>query len=137
VVVAIGLTLTVLAVVLVLQLNLRNEYLGASVFDAPTLVASDLFDDEVAQLAAMRSPGSDITRFTATPMLRGALVAVNGTPVTALQPRGPEASFLLSGDVPMTYRDEMPASSRLVAGEWWAADYSGMPLVSLHQSLRN
>ncbi len=137
VVVAIGLTLTVLAVVLVLQLNLRNEYLGASVFDAPTLVASDLFDDEVAQLDAMVSDGSgDVTRFTATPMLRGSLVAVNDTPVAQLQPRGPEASFLLSGEVPMTYRANMPTSSRLVQGAWWAADYAGAPQISLHQSLR-
>lgn len=137
VVVAIGLTLTVLAVVLVLQLNLRNEYLGASVFDAPTLVASDLFDDEVEQLQDMEANGTgDVTRFTATPMLRGSLVAVNDTPVTQLQPRGAEASFLLSGEVPMTYRTRMPESSRLVQGEWWAADYSGPPKVSLHQSLR-
>jgi putative ABC transport system permease protein len=137
VVVAIGLTLTVLAVVLVLQLNLRNEYLGASVFDAPTLVASDLFDDEVAQLQALETNGTgDVTRFTATPMLRGTLTAVNGTPVASLTPRGPEASFLLSGEVPMTYRAQMPASSRLVQGAWWAADYAGPPKVSLHQSLR-
>ena len=137
VVVAIGLTLTVLAVVLVLQLNLRNEYLGASVFDAPTLVASDLFDDEASQLQGMEANGSgDVTRFTATPMLRGTLVALNGTPVTQLRPRGPEASFLLSGEVPMTYRAQMPASSRLVQGEWWAPDYSGTPRISLHQSLR-
>jgi len=137
VVVAIGLTLTVLAVVLVLQLNLRNEYLGASVFDAPTLVASDLFDDEVAQLQQMETNGSgDVTRFTATPMLRGSLVAVNDTQVGKLQARGPEASFLLSGEVPMTYRAQMPGSSRLVQGDWWAADYSGPPKVSLHQSLR-
>ena len=137
VVVAIGLTLTVLAVVLVLQLNLRNEYLGASVFDAPTLVASDLFDDEVAQLEAMQGNGSgDVTRFTATPMLRGSLTAVNGEPATALTPRGPEASFLLSGEVPVTYRARMPDSSRLVQGEWWPADYAGTPKVSLHQSLR-
>ena len=62
VVVAIGLTLTMLVVVLVLQLNLRNEYLGASVFDAPTLVASDLFDDEVAQLQGMETNGTgDVT----------------------------------------------------------------------------
>jgi putative ABC transport system permease protein len=127
----------VLAVVLVLQLNLRNEYLGASVFDAPTLVASDLFDDEVAQLHQMEQDASgDVTRFTATPMLRGSLVAVNDTPVDQLQPRGPEASFLLSGEVPMTYRAQMPASSRLVQGEWWAPDYSGTPKISLHQSLR-
>ncbi len=137
VVVSIGLALAMLVVVLVLEVNLRNEYLGASVFDAPTLVASDLFDDEVAKLQGLKDSGSDITRFTATPMLRGAVATVNGTPAAQLRTRGPEASFLLSGEVPMTYRQELPASSKLVAGEWWADNYQGPPLVSLHQSLRS
>ncbi|MHB1103434.1 MAG: ABC transporter permease [Devosia sp.] len=137
VVVSVGLALAMLVVVLALEVNLRNEYLGASVFDAPTLVASDLFEDEVEALQALKNEGGDVTRFTATPMLRGALTAVNGTPAGALRPRGPEASFLLSGEVPLTYRTELPSTSRLVAGQWWPADYQGPALVSLHQSLRS
>ena len=116
---------------------MSNEYLGASVFDAPTLVASDLFDDEVAALQALKDKGGDITRFTATPMLRGALTAVNGTPTKGLATRGPEASFLLSGEVPLTFRQVMPSSSKLVDGEWWPDNYQGPALVSLHQSLRS
>jgi putative ABC transport system permease protein len=137
VVVSVGLALAMLVVVLALEVNLRNEYLGASVFDAPTFVASDLFDDEVQTLKAAREKGGDVTGFTATPMLRGALTAVNGTPVSELRTRGPEASFLLSGEVPLTYRQELPSTSRLVDGKWWPADYQGPPLVSLHQSLRS
>ena len=70
-------------------------------------------------------------------MLRGALAAVNGTPVNELRTRGPEASFLLSGDIPLTFRPELPSASKLVEGQWWSADYQGPPLVSLHQSLRS
>ena len=92
VVVSVGLALAMLVVVLVLQVNLRNEYLGASVFDAPTFVASDLFDDEVAALEALEAEGGDITAFTATPMLRGTLSAPStATPAAELQtarPRG-------------------------------------------------
>jgi putative ABC transport system permease protein len=135
VVVSVGMALVMLVLVLVLEINLRNEYLGASVFDAPSFVASDLFEDEVATLEQMKAQGS-ILDFTATPMLRGALVAVNGRPVSEVRTRGAEASFLLSGDVPLTYRAELPASSKLVEGEWWPADYDGPPLVSLHHSLR-
>jgi putative ABC transport system permease protein len=126
-----------LVVVLVLEVNLRNEYLGASVFDAPTFVASDLFEDEVETLETMRNTGSDVTAFTATPMLRGELVAVNGTPAAQLPARGAEASFLLSGEVPFTYRTALPPTSKLVEGQWWPADYDGPPLVSLHQNLRS
>ena len=70
-------------------------------------------------------------------MLRGALTAINGKPVETFRPRGSEASFLLSGEVPLTYREELPSTSRVVAGEWWPDAYSGPPLVSLHQNLRS
>jgi putative ABC transport system permease protein len=136
VVVSVGLALAMLVVVLVLEVNLRNEYLGASVFDAPTFVASDLFDDEVETLETMRQTDPDITVFNWTPMLRGTLAAVNGQPVASLRPEGPEAQFLLAGEIPLTYRAVLPASSRVVEGTWWPADHAGEPLVSLHEKLR-
>ena len=136
VVIAAGMALTMLIVVLVLQGNLRQEFLGASSFDVPTFVASDLFPDEVETLKSLASPGSDITQFVATPMLRGALTQIAGVPVSQTKTRGPEATFLLSGEVPLTFRTEMPVSSKLVEGQWWPAGYTGPGLVSLHQSLR-
>lgn len=136
IVVSAGMALSMLIVVLVMQANLQQEFLGASAFDAPTLVGSDLFPDEVDDLDALAAAPNGIARFVATPMLRGSLVDVNGTPAEALRTRGPEATFLLSGDVPLTFRTELPASSRVTAGQWWQADYTGPGLVSLHQSLR-
>ncbi|MBK1794896.1 FtsX-like permease family protein [Devosia sp. WQ 349] len=131
-----GMALAMLIVVLVMQANLQREFLGASAFDAPTLVGSDLFPDEIEDLEALAEERG-IGRFVATPMLRGALTQIKGTAADQIRTRGPEASFLLSGEVPLTYREEMPSSSRLVAGNWWPEDYAGEPLVSLHQSLRN
>jgi putative ABC transport system permease protein len=137
IVISVGMALAMLVVVLVLEDNLRNEFLGASVFDAPTLVASDLFSDEVETLQSLAADSGEIALFSATPMLRASIAAVNDTPVAALSARGPEAAFLLSGEVPITYRTVLPPTSRLVAGTWWPADYQGEPLVSLHQSLRS
>lgn len=137
VVVSVAMALTMLVVVLVLEVNLRNEYLGASVFDAPSFVASDLFPDEVATLETMQAEGGDVTAFTATPMLRGEFAAVNQTPTASLSPQGPEALFLLSGEIPITYRSVLPSTSRVVEGQWWDAGHSGPALVSLHQSLKS
>ncbi|KKB07524.1 ABC transporter permease [Devosia chinhatensis] len=137
IVVSAGMALAMLIVVLVMQANLQQEFLGASAFDAPTLVGSDLFPDEVEDLATLAEAGNGMSRFVSTPMLRGSLVDVGGTTAESLRTRGPEATFLLSGDVPLTWRTELPASSRVTAGQWWAEDYSGPGLVSLHQSLRN
>ena len=136
VVVSVGMALAMLIIVLVLQANLRQEFLGASAFDVPTLVAADLFPDELEQLQSMAGENAGISQLTATPMLRGALSAINGVPVETLRTRGPEASFLLSGEVPLTYREVQPPSSKIVTGEWWPASYTGEALVSLHQSLR-
>jgi putative ABC transport system permease protein len=137
VVVSAGMALAMLIVVLVLQANLRQEFLGASAFDVPTLVASDLFPDEVESLATMAGSGTDIPRFVATPMLRGSLAEIAGQPADTVRTRGPEATFLLAGEVPLTFRTELPASSRVTSGEWWPSDYAGPALVSLHQSLRS
>jgi putative ABC transport system permease protein len=132
-----GMALAMLIVVLVMQTNLQQEFLGASAFDAPTLVGSDLFPDEVAQLETLAAGGNGMTRFVSTPMLRGRLIDVAGTPAADLVTRGPEATFLLAGEVPLTFRTLLPASSRVTAGQWWAPDHSGPALVSLHQSLRH
>lgn len=137
VVVSAGMALAMLIVVLVMQANLRQEFLGASAFDVPTLVGSDLFPDEVETLEAMARADGDIARFLATPMLRGALTHIAGVPAETVRTRGPEATFLLSGEVPLTWRTELPASSRITSGAWWPADYDGPGLVSLHQSLRS
>jgi len=136
VVTAVGLAMVILVVVQVLAINLRNEFLGASVFDAPTLVASDLFPDEMESLQGYVGPEHGIALVTATPMLRGSLTEVAGRPASALSANGAEAAFLLSGEIPMTYRSVLPPASRLVEGAWWPSDYSGPALVSLHQNLR-
>ncbi|MHA6296911.1 ABC transporter permease [Devosia sp. CAU 1758] len=132
-----GMALAMLIVVLVMQTNLQQEFLGASAIDAPTLVGSDLFPDEVENLEALTLGGNGITRFVSTPMLWGSLIDVAGTPAADLVTRGPEATFLLAGQVPLTFRTHMPSSSRVTAGEWWPPDHAGPGLVSLHQSLRH
>lgn len=137
VVVSVGMALAMLILVLVLQGNLRQEFFGASAFDVPTLVASDLFPDEIETLAGMTGPQSDLASFVATPMLRGALTKINGVSAQTIRTRGPEATFLLSGEVPLTYRRALPPSSKIVSGEWWDADYQGPGLISLHQNLRS
>jgi putative ABC transport system permease protein len=137
VVTSVGMAVAMLVFVLTLQTNLSNEYLGASVFDVPTFVASDLFSDEAEALKALQAEDADIMDFTVTPMLRGAVTSVAGVSAEAVEARGQEALFLLSGDVPLTFRAQLPPTSRLVEGAWWPANYSGGPLVSLHASLRS
>jgi putative ABC transport system permease protein len=63
-------------------------------------------------------------------MLRGRIVAAAGVKAENLKP-GEASAWVLRGDRGITYAPALPAGSRLVAGEWWPADYAGPPLVSL------
>src|SRR5690606_29726445 len=47
----------------------------------------------------------------------------------------PEAQWVLRGDRGLSYAAEVPAGSRVVAGEWWPPNYSGEPLVSFETEL--
>jgi putative ABC transport system permease protein len=63
-------------------------------------------------------------------MLRGRIVAVNDVKADELKP-GAGSKWVLRGDRGITYASTVPPGSRIVAGRWWNADYSGEPLVSL------
>src|SRR5205823_3567046 len=43
--------------------------------------------------------------------------------------------WALRGDRGLTYSVGLPAGSRLVAGDWWPADYQGPPIVSFDAEL--
>ncbi|MBN9259561.1 MAG: FtsX-like permease family protein, partial [Hyphomicrobium sp.] len=47
----------------------------------------------------------------------------------------PEAAWVLNGDRGLSYSDEVPEGSTVVAGQWWAKDYSGEPLVSFEDEI--
>jgi putative ABC transport system permease protein len=68
------------------------------------------------------------------PMLRGRLVRLNDVPVEDVQ-APPEAQWVLNGDRGLSYADEVPRGSRVVAGDWWPKDYDGDPLVSFEADL--
>ena len=67
-------------------------------------------------------------------MLRGRLVRLNDVPVEEIK-APPEAQWVLNGDRGLSYSEEVPRGSRVVAGEWWPKDYDGEPLVSFEAEL--
>jgi putative ABC transport system permease protein len=137
VVVSLGLGLALLLVIALLDVNLHNQLTGQIVKDAPTFVVTDLFSDEVEDIEAMKETDPNLATFDSSPMLRGAITKIKDRDPRSFEQVGEEASFMLARDIPLTYRAEQPANSTITAGEWWASDYQGPPLVSLRDSLRS
>jgi putative ABC transport system permease protein len=134
VIMSIGLGLAMLLVIALLDNNLRGQLQGEITRDAPTFIVTDLFPDEVTDLADFSKTNPNIVGFTSAPMFRGAVTEINGRPASEYKDVPEEAKFLLGGDTPMTWTGPLPPKTRVVAGEWWGPDYHGAPQISLRTS---
>ncbi len=68
------------------------------------------------------------------PTMRGAILAFGpegDMQRTADLEEIPDGAWALRGERGITYADAAPEGSRVVEGEWWDADHSGEPLVSI------
>jgi putative ABC transport system permease protein len=130
VVLALGLGLSLLVTVIEINGNLHREFAAALPEHAPSFFFLDIpaaGADRFDAFVEAQAPGSRIER---VPMLRGRIVAANGVKAEDLKP-AERSAWVLRSDRGITFAGAVPQGSRIVAGEWWPADYSGPPLVSL------
>jgi putative ABC transport system permease protein len=129
VVLSLGLGLTLLVALVLIDGNFRRELFGSIPRNAPSFFFLDIQGEEAAGLktfVAAEAPGAVLEM---QPMLRGRITAING--ITADRADiDPEARWVLRGDRGITYAATPPENSPITAGKWWPADYEGPPLVS-------
>jgi len=132
--VSLGLGLSTLAAVALIQGNIRNQVLEQLPANAPTFYFIDIQNDQLARFQQILHAQPGVGDIAEVPSLRARLVAVNGVPADQVHAT-PETQWALRGDRGLTYSRTVPDGSRLVAGEWWPADYAGPPLVSFDAGL--
>lgn len=129
VVLSLGLGLTLLATLALIDGNLRRQISGSLPERAPNFFFVDIQSTEADQFASFIAAEAPEGKLVRVPMLRGRIVELNGIDVQKVQVP-PEGAWVLRGDRGITYAKNIPESSTLSAGEWWPEDYSGEPLVS-------
>jgi putative ABC transport system permease protein len=132
--VSVGLGLSTLAAVALIEGNIRAQILEQLPTNAPSFYFIDIQNDQLAQFANLVKSQPGATDFHEVPSLRARVVAVNGVPADQVQAT-PETRFALSGDRGLTYAAAPPEGTRIVAGKWWPPGYSGPPLVSFDAGL--
>lgn len=130
VVMSLGLGLTVLVAIALLQGNLSNQVTRAMPAQAPDFFFLDIQPDQVPVFEATIAGIDGAAIDDRMPMLRARVVSFNGTPAAELL-QDPSLAWMLRGDRGMTYAAAMPENTRLVDGAWWPADYGGKALVSI------
>jgi len=130
---SLGIGLTVLVAVALVEANLSHEVETRAPADAPAFFFIDIQPDQLAGFAALvhATPGA---RFDQVPMMRGRITRLNGVPVEDAEV-APGAQWALRSDRGLTYAANLPQGSRLAAGAWWPSDYQGPPLVSFDEDL--
>ncbi|MCC5963096.1 MAG: FtsX-like permease family protein [Rhodobacteraceae bacterium] len=127
VILSLGLGLTVLAAVGQIDSNLRRAIALDLPDRAPSYFFLDIQNDQLEGFLSRLDDDDNVDRVETAPMLRGVISALNGVPARE-HPRA--GHWVLRGDRGVTYAATMPEGTRLTAGEWWAEDYDGPPLVS-------
>jgi putative ABC transport system permease protein len=134
VVMSLGVGLTLLVTVALANTSIVDELSARIPQQSPNYFVLDIpkaeetkFRDAVLKVA----PAALIQE---APMLRGRLVRLKDTPVDQIKPPA-EAQWVLNGDRGLTYAETVPEGSKVIAGEWWPADYRGEPLVSFEAEL--
>jgi len=129
VVLSLGLGLTLLVTLALIDGNLRREITGNLPERAPNFFFVDIQSNEVEDFAALIEREAPEGKLVQVPMLRGRITALNGVRVQEAN-IPPEGAWVLRGDRGLTYAKNVPENATLSEGEWWPADYSGEPLVS-------
>ncbi|MEM6304977.1 MAG: FtsX-like permease family protein [Pseudomonadota bacterium] len=126
VVLSLGLGLSVLAAVGQIDGNLRGAIQGNLPDVAPSYFFVDIQKDQMPGYTERLEGDAGVTSIDSAPMLRGIITQINGRP--AAETAGDH--WVLQGDRGVTYATAVPERTRLTAGEWWSADYTGPPLIS-------
>ncbi len=124
-----GLGLTLLVALTLTEGNLRSELTTRIAGDAPSFFFLDIQNDQLSDFKALIRREASKGELVTAPMLRGRLMRLHGVPASEITPE-PEAAWVLRGDRGITYSSDLPENSKLSAGKWWPADYTGEPLVS-------
>ncbi len=132
--VSVGLGLSTLASVALIEGNVRREVLEQLPANAPSFFFVDIQNDQLARFEQIARASPGVEDIQQVPMLRARIVAVNGVPADQVRAT-PETRWALSGDRSLTYAATPPAGTRVVAGHWWPSDYDGPPEVSFDAGL--
>ena len=130
VVMSLGLGLTVLVAVALIESNLGNQINKSLPERAPGYFFIDIQNDQVDAFEKTVAGVDGFREMRRTPMLRGRVTRLNGAPADA-DNVAENGRWILRGDRGVTWARGLPEGEQLVAGTWWPDDYKGEQLVSL------
>lgn len=132
VVLAIGVSLTVLVAVTLTEANFQHRITEVVDADAPSLFMMDIQPDQRETLQELLVDAAGKDNVMIFPMVRGRIVELNGQPVSE-ESVSEDVRWAVRGDRGLSYGSNPPQNANIVQGEWWPADYRGAPQASIDE----
>ena len=131
---SLGTGLAVLVAIALVQGNLGAQISEQRNDERPAFFFLDIQKHQVVPFERLveKTTGAEYGR--GVPMLRGRVVRIAGVPVREAKV-APGSEWVTQSDIGLSYAAESPPNAEITAGEWWATDYDGPPLVSLTEEV--
>ncbi len=133
VVLSLGLGLSLLTAIALIDRSLTEEIGGSLAERAPSFFFVDVPSADEADFSRFLAQRARGAQYQSVPMLRGRIVDLNGTPVEQAKPSA-DAAWVLQSDRGISFSQDVPEGSTLVEGDWWGPQESA-PLVSFEKKL--
>lgn len=130
VVMSLGLGLTVLVTVALIEANLGNQITKSLPERAPGYFFIDIQNDQIDEFEKVVAGVEGFRELRRTPMLRGRVTRIKDISAEGY-PVAEGGGWVLRGDRGITWAREKPDGEVIAAGDWWPADYAGEQLISL------
>ena len=124
VVLSLGLGLTLLVTMTLIDGNIRGYLAGSLAQNAPSFFFIDIQNEELPTFRDYVEDTVPDATFENAPMLRGRIIEVKDEPAYKVKATS-DGVWALRGDRGITYSATLPLNSTLVEGEWWGPDYDG------------
>jgi putative ABC transport system permease protein len=130
VVLSLGLGLSVLVCIALLEANLNEQINGELPEQAPSMFFIDIQPEQTETFREIVEAQDGVDKLTMASMIRGRVSKVNGVDsrdaVVA-----PDQRWIVRGERGISQSATMPENAKMVEGDWWAPDHDGENLLSI------
>jgi putative ABC transport system permease protein len=130
VVLSLGLGLSVLVGIALIESNLNATINEGLPSDAPSMFFIDIQPHQEEKFREIVSSMPGVEKVLTSAMIRGRVVRVNNVPTDEVQV-APGSRWAIRGERSISHAATIPENARLTEGEWWSADHNGENLVSI------
>ena len=134
IIISLGLGLSVLVAIALIEGNMRRQIEDRLPEQAPAFFFIDIQPNQSDAFDAAVTAIPDTKGYMRVPTLRGRIVKIGGVPVEKVNVAH-GSRWATHGDRALTYAAVARTDSKIVAGEWWPVDYAGPPIISLDAGL--